>query len=364
MDPKKTRGRGRSIPPDKANESWTLEKVAKYAGVSPASVSRVLNRPEHVTPGIKAKVLSAFKELNYIPHGGARALASRRSNMIGAVVPTLSFAIFGSMVQALQVRLYDSQLQLTLASSEYDLEREFVQAEIFIARRVDGLVLIGGDHHPELYELLARTKTPFVNTFSYSTNPDRPSIGIDNARSTYELTSHLVELGHSQFGFLTSPIKGNDRVSGRLRGVRTCLADNGISFDDDRIIEVPYELSEGRNGFRALIQSFPDMTALVCSTDVLAFGAMLEAQEMGIGVPDRLSVTGFDDLDFASQIRPKLSTVHIPSRQIGVRAAEFLLARIEGRTVPMNTHLDADVLIRGSIGTAPKKGAARFTFGT
>ncbi|MCG8510289.1 MAG: LacI family DNA-binding transcriptional regulator [Rhodospirillales bacterium] len=338
---------------DEGNKPVTLEEVAGYAGVSPSSVSRVLNHPEKVSAKIKTKVLKAFEELNYLPHGGARALASRRSHMIGAVVPTLSWAIFATMVQALQTRLYASQHQLILASSEYDLEREYEQARNFIERRVDGLVLIGGEHHPDLYALLARTGVPYVNTFCYSMSRDRPSIGIDNAKGAYDLTGHLVELGHRQFGFLTSPIRGNDRVAARLRGMQTCLSDHGIDFPEDRIIEVPYGLSEGRNGLRSLIQSFPGMTALVCSTDVLAIGAIMEAQDMGIEIPGKLSVTGFDDLDLASQIRPKLSTVHIPANQIGIRAAEFLLAQVDGRAVPMNTHLDANVLIRGSTGLAP-----------
>jgi LacI family transcriptional regulator len=334
----------------------TLVQVAARAGVSPASVSRVLNRPETVGAVLKARVIAAIDELDYMPHGAARALASRRSYTIGAIMPTMSLAIFAGMVQVIQAALYETGYQLILASSEYDLDREYDQARTLIERRVDGLVLVGDEHQPDLYGLLERTGIPFVNTFSSATTEGRPSVGVDLYEAGYQLTRHLVELRHERFAILTSPRKGNDRISTRIRGTLACLADNGIELPVERIMEVPYGLSEGRIGFRALIESFPETTALVCTTDVLGIGAVLEANDQGLAVPQRLSITGFDDLELASQIRPRLTTVHVPARQIGRRSAEFLLARIEDRWVPTHTKLEASLIIRESTGAAAAPG--------
>lgn len=298
---------------------------------------------------MKTKVMEAFGELNYVPHRAARALASRRSWAIGAVVPNINLATFAGMIQVLQASLYDAQYQLILATSEYNLSREFEQARTMIERRVDGLVLVGEEHHPELNALIARAGIPFVNAFS-AKGSEQPCIGIDHEEASYRITQHLIELGHRRFAALINPLEGNDRVAARLDGVCSCLADHGIDLPDERIMEVPYGVGGGRMGFRALIQARPDITALVCVMDPLAIGAVLEANDMGIAVPERLSISGFDDLEMATHIRPRLTTIHNPACEIGQRVAEFILARIEGRQVPLHTKLEATVIIRESTG--------------
>jgi LacI family transcriptional regulator len=329
----------------------TIDDVARHAGVSPATVSRVLNHPEQVSLELHARIQGSLRTLNFVPHGGARALAFSRSLSIGVVVPTLGMDIFAGFVQALQARLAESGYQVIVGSSEYTLDREFEHARNLIERRVDGLVLVGHTHQQALYDLLRVSRIPFVNVFSTNTEPDRPSIGIDNFEGSYLMIQHLIELGHRRFALLTSPVANNDRMVSRIAGARQCLADHGLPLPPGYLLEVPYALGEGRNGLRGVMDVAPETTALMCTTDILAIGALQEAIEMGIDVPGRLSITGFDDLEFASHVHPNLTTVHVPFREIGRRTAGLLLSRIEGRPTSLHVKLEADIVVRGS--TAP-----------
>jgi len=194
-------------------KSVRLSDVARRAGVSTASVSRVLNTPEKVSAELRAQVEAALKELRYVPHGAARALASQRSRTIGAVVPTLGIAIFAKGIEALQARLHADGYTLLIASAAYDLAKELDHTRALIERGVDGIALVGAQHLPALDELLDASGLPHVNTYVYDPKAARPCIGIDNHAASYRLTRHLVELGHRDVALLTSPTRNNDRTA-------------------------------------------------------------------------------------------------------------------------------------------------------
>ena len=318
--------------------------------MSPASVSRVLNHPEQVSSKLRTKVSEAVTALNYVPHDGARALVSRRTRTIGVVVPNISLETFAEMVQVLQVKLYEAKLQLILATSEYDYDREFEQARIMIERRVEGLILVGDERHQKLYDLIERAGIPFVNSFIVAPNEAHPYVGFDHCEASYDLTRQLIELGHREFAVITTPPENNDRVAARVAGIRSCLAENGIDLPASREVQVPFNLNGARMGFRSVVHSMPEATAVMCTTDVLGVGAIQEATAMGIAIPERFSVTGFDDLAMASHTHPSLTTIVNPAREIGRLCAEFLLAKIAGQTVPTQTQLEARIVIRKSTG--------------
>src|ERR1700719_2084535 len=182
----------------------TLGDVARRAGVSAASVSRVLNYPAKVSPGVRERVMRAMGELGYIRDGAARALASRQSLTIGNVVPTLGIGIFAAGVAALQRRLDEFGYQLLVAASDYDEAKEVRQVRALIERGVDGIALVGQRHHAEIYELLRARKLPYVNTYQFDGRSPHPSIGFDNRTGTFALTRHLIDLGHREFGIVTA----------------------------------------------------------------------------------------------------------------------------------------------------------------
>jgi len=342
--------------PDKPSNTPNLQDIATAAGVSTATVSRVLNSPSDVRPVLRERVEAQIRALGYVRHGAARALASARSHTIGAVIPTLESAIFASGVNAVENRLADAGYTLLLAITNYDLGHEYEQVQALIERGVDGLILVGRDHHPDTLNLLARQNCPFVTTWTYAPQAVHPCVGFDNAEAARRITEHLLDLGHTRIGVIAGINAGNDRARERVSGVEAALHARGLMLAPEALIEKPYEVSEGRDGFRTLMDLPAEVrpTGIFCGNDVLAVGAMLEAQHLGIRVPEDVSIVGFDDLPLAAHLSPGLTTVHVPSRRMGERAAEYLLASIAGDAPDTHNELPVDIIVRGTT-TPPRK---------
>jgi len=337
----------------------TLHDVAARAAVSTATVSRCLNTPGAVRPAVREQVAAAIAELGYVPHGAARALASQRSRTIGAVVPTLDNAIFATGIQRLQKRLVASGYTLLLASSNYDTAQELDEVRALVSRGLDGLVLVGSDHHPALLQLLRDERLPYVHTWTYDATVEHPCVGFDNRRAAARMARYLLDLGHREFAVVSGITRNNNRAAERLQGVRETLSAAGVELRDERLLERRYSLADGREALTLLMAQRRPPSALICGNDVLALGALFGAQSLGIDVPGRLSISGFDDLPLASQVCPALSTMQVPAAEMGLRAAEYLLARIAGESPPDHTRLEINVVVRDT--TAPPAAAPSAT---
>lgn len=330
-----------------------LSDVAKVAGVSPATVSRVINSPEKVSAALRQRVGTAIQKLHYVPDGAARVLASRQSRTIGAVVPTLDIAIFAAGVAALQARLNEAGYTLLVANAEYDPKQEAREVRALIERGVDGLVLVGGGHAPEVYELLRTQGIPYVNTYHYASDQKHPCVGVDNRSAAGLVVDYLYDLGHREFAVITSPVRHNDRITARRDGFVERLAALGVKPPSRCVLEVPYSMADGRIALRSVVEGRRRITAVVCTNDVLAIGALFECRALGVAVPGALSVTGFDDLDLAMHMDPGLTTVRVPAGEIGQRAADLVLARIGRTEVPERVELAANLILRASTGRPP-----------
>ena len=329
-----------------------LSDVARHAGVSTASVSRALNTPEKVSKALRTRVETAVEELGYIPSGAARALASRKSRAMGAVVPTLDNAIFASGINALQRQLNRYGYTLLIACSDYDPDRELEDIRALLAHGVEGLMLVGGSHHQDALELIRRRRVPLVNCWIYDPASDVPCIGFDNRAAASRVTDYLLSLGHRDIAMIAGVTEHNDRAAARVAGVRDALQAHGIGLSPGRLIESPYDVAEGRQALRALLRAGgPRPTAVICGNDVLALGALLECQASGIGVPGELSITGFDDLAVSAQLHPPLTTVRVPSADMGERAASYLVGRRRGEHLLDHVEVETSLVVRGT--TAP-----------
>jgi LacI family transcriptional regulator len=324
--------------------------VARRAGVSTASVSRAINSPQKVSATMRARIDSVLGELGYVPHGPARALAGRRSYAIGAVVPTLGVGIFAAGVEAMQQRLETHGHALLVASSRYDSELEARQVRTLLARGVDGIALVGHRHRPEVFDAIADAAIPYVCLYTYRSGA-HPCVGIDQGAATRRVIDFLVDLGHRRFGVITNPTRDNDRISSRVDGVLEACRHHQLQ--PPSILEVPYTVADGRIALRTMIERVPDVTAIACTTDLHAFGALAEARARGIAIPGRLSITGFDDLDLAAEVEPPLTTICVPAREIGERAADLLVASVAGQAVPEHLELGTTLVVRSSTGPAP-----------
>lgn len=328
-----------------------LSDVAALARVSTATVSRALTCPGKVKPATAARIRQAVQALGYVAHGAARALASKRTHTIGAVIPTLDNAIFAKTAHALQKTLDDAGYTLLIASHEFDAAVEARLTQALIERGVDGLVLLGATHHPSVLRLLDTQRIPYVLTWALDATGRHPCVGFDNRAAANRIAGHLLDLGHREFAMISGVTAGNERASERLEGVRRALAASGIVFAPGRAVEKPYTLSAGREGLREVLRGTPRPTAVICGNDVLAIGALAECQAQGIAVPREISLTGFDDLEIAAVVTPALTTVHFPTAELGSYAAQHLLARLAGKPFEMRTELPVELVVRAS--TAP-----------
>lgn len=333
----------------------TQTDVAQRAGVSTATVSRVLNNPRSVRPPVRAWVENAIDELGYLPHGPARALASSRSRTIGAVIPTVNNEIFAAAINALEECLSNRGYTLVLSVSNYDLGAEAIQVRRLIERGIDGLVLVGNDHAAETYRLIETARVHHVSVLSYDPDSSRPNIGIANRDGGWRAADHLIGLGHTRIGMVCGLMAQNDRARGRYEGFCDGLTQAGLSPFRNAVLEKPYTIEAGREALAELVDAGRLPTALVCGNDVLALGVMLEAQRRGLHVPRDLSITGFDDLPLARHFLPSLTTIAVPVAEAGRLAGVAIVESIEEDSPIKSLRLAAPLLVRGS--TAPPSGA-------
>lgn len=330
----------------------TLEDVARVASVSTATVSRCLNSPELVNEQTRERILETVKQLRYSPNFGARALAAKRTNIYGAVIPTMENAIFARGLQSFQEELVKGGANLLVASTSYDLRAEEEQIRSIIARGADGLLLIGSDHDPEIYPFLRGRGIPFVLAWTISSDRDISCVGFDNIEASRLLARRAIELGHRNFGYISAFTANNDRARDRVTGVRRALEECGIEPVSMPIIETKYSFKCGREAFRSIMQQPARPSIVMCGNDVLAVGAVQAAEEMGIKVPDEMSITGFDDIELATIISPSLTTVHVPHRRMGTLAAEILLNQTRSETGTKQVSLETHIVERESLTAA------------
>ncbi|MGH7106524.1 MAG: substrate-binding domain-containing protein, partial [Acetobacteraceae bacterium] len=187
-------------------------------------------------------------------------------------------------------------------------------------------------------------------TWIYETASGHPCIGFDNRGAAMRMTDHLLNLGHRRFAVVAGVTLYNDRAGERVAGIRAALAARGLTLTASEILERPYSLADGRHALRILMQRPEPPTAIICGNDVLAIGALLECLAAGIAVPGEVSVTGFDDLELASHLRPALTTLRVPAAAIGRYAAEYLTRQLDGRTAPGSMELEVELILRGTTG--------------
>jgi LacI family transcriptional regulator len=328
----------------------SLNDVARAAGCSASTVSRVLRTPHVVRDEVAQRVLAAVRKLGYTPNNAARALRSRRTRMIGAVLPTLEHAIYARLANALESHLATDDYSLIVTTSGFDARKELEQTQLMIERGAEGVVLVGDAHERALYEFLSLRNVPYINTYVYTPQAAHPCVGFDNKLAARQVTEYLLSLGHTEIAMLTGVRKDNDRVRSRIEGVEEALRDRGLTIAPEHIVEGPYAITAGRNGMRKLLNNPARPQAVICTSDILAFGCLAECMAAGIAVPRDMSITGFDDLDFAAHLNPPLTTMQVPAVDMGAQAGRFLIDMLEGKSPLDRVELEARLVIRGTTG--------------
>lgn len=327
----------------------TLEDVARLAGVSLGSASRALSAPREVRPDTLERVQRAVAQLGYVRNGAAQALASRRTRTIAAIYPTLDNPIFAVSIQSLQQTLWGRGYQLLVASHDYEPAREIDLLRAIVERGVDGIVLVGTDHADGVYDLQRQYGLPCVLSFAVGESRPGQCVGFSYFEAAQRMASLVAEHGHTRIALCPGIADGNERVRARIQGTRAGLKAHGVLLRDDWIVERPFTFEGGRSAVAQLFEAGEPPTALICGTDIQAVGAIGECRDRGIRVPDDLSVTGSDDIELASLVEPKLTTVHVPTAEVGRLSAERICDLIEGRALVEANALQTTLMVRESL---------------
>ena len=321
---------GRAKRSRRGSGAVTLHDIARLANVAPMTASRALNTPARVSPDVLARVTDAVRSTGYVRNHAASGLASARSRLVAAVVPTISGPVFLQTVQALTASLADHGYQLMLGQSGYVDSREDALLEAIIGRRPDGIILTGVMHSPEGRRRLLAAKIPVVETWDLTASPIDMLVGFSHESVGREVARFLHAKGRRRLAV----VAGDDERSHR-RHDAFCAAARALGLASPEVVVVPAPttLRSGRAALGDLLQRPGGVDAVFCSSDLLALGVLTEAHARAIAVPAQLAVVGFGDNDFAADLDPALTTVHIDSAAIGRQAARFIVDRAEGRTV-------------------------------
>lgn len=331
--PRKTPSRSAKTPAasTRSTGSVTLADVARLAGVSPITVSRVFNHPELVTPETIAHVQQVIGRTGYVPNLLAGGLASKRTRLVAAIVPSITNAIFVETIQAFTDRMWESGYQVLLGLSGYPPTREEALLAAVLSRRPDAICITGINHSPEARKRLLNAKIPIVETWDMTPTPIDMLVGFSHEKIGEAVARHLLAKGHRRFGMIWAD---DERALARRRGFLGEMAKADVHDIDIAEVPAPSTLTLGRQGLARLLDGPRRPTAVFCSSDLIAHGALEEARSRSLNMPDELALIGFGDLEFTRQTFPALSTVRVDRAGIGRMAADLILARIEGKTPP------------------------------
>jgi LacI family gluconate utilization system Gnt-I transcriptional repressor len=313
----------------------TLRDVAALAGVAPITASRALNTPNAVSEQILLRVRRAVEQTGYVPNMLAGGLASRKSRLVAAVIPTISGNVFLEMVQSLTASLAAYGYQLMLGQSGYEDSREDELLETIIGRRPDGVVLTGIMRSPQGRQRLLTSGIPVVETWDLTPNPIDMLVGFSHEKVGEAVARYLHAKGKRRVATLSA---NDQRAQRRMKAFSDTAVELGMVAPGETgvpgwLLSAPTNVGMGRAGLRELLARHPDIDALFCSSDMVALGVLTEAQAMGIDVPGRLAVVGLGDLSFSRDLNPALTTVRIDGARIGATAARFIVERSEEREV-------------------------------
>ncbi len=326
----------------------TVQDVAAAAGVSAITVSRVLRSPDRVSPGTRARVRDAIRALDYLPDAAASALASRRTDTIGVIVPSVTNSVFQDTLRGLYDRAAESGTQIQIANSRYDPEEEERLIRLFYSQRPAALIVTGTDQSAAAADLLRKAPCPVVQMTEIGPDPYDMMVGFDHGAAAALAARHLVEMGYQRIGFLGG--RQDPRSLRRRTGFAEELGRHG-AFDPARVLfsDTPSSVACGARQLAELLARDPSADAVLCNNDDLALGVLFECQRRGLAVPERFGICGFNDFEWMAAAYPSLTSIRTPRFDVGRRAMDMALARLADPTAATRSEaLDVTLIARDS----------------
>jgi len=332
----------------------TIKEVARLAGVSIKTVSRVVNGAAYVSDETRRRVARAIERLGYRPNALARGLVTRRSRSIGLVIADIVNPFFPPLVRAVEDAAAARGYNVILCDTDEDAARERAVISVLLEKQVDGLILCASRVPGDYLRSLASDGIPLMLVNRVLAHPRAAAVVVDGAEGGRRATTHLLDLGHRRIAYLAGPAASFSH-RGRLRGYRQALMTRRIAFDPNLVVGGIASMAAGREGMGALLSLRRPPTAVFAFDDLMAIGALEEIRRWGRRVPEDVAVVGFDDIDLAAFVDPPLTTVAQPKAEMGRLAANRLLDMIEASSPPARriVTLVPELVIRRSCGWCP-----------
>ena len=327
----------------------TIADIAKEAGVSISTVSRVINNTKPVSPELKERVYRIIEKNHFTPNALAQGLITKKTNIVGVIVPDISNAVFGALTKGINSVCSNKGYTIMVCESGGELERELNLLNILEDRQIDGVLFAGVDVNQELVDAMQRKDYLVVLVTQECSVKENiiDTVTHDNVQALYDVVMFLHENGHERIAYLGGPEYDFSSGQKRLKGYKEALSALKISVPYSYIEQVQFSFQGGYEGMKRIYEENSILpTAVVTGSDLIAIGAVQFLNGQGIGVPEEISVIGFDDLDFATYFRPELSTVRIPYFEEGEIAAKELLKYMTGSKTKASTHYVPHKIIR------------------
>lgn len=331
-----------------SNPTVRLEDIAKMAGVSPMTVSRVLTGKAGVSASTRAKVLEAVENSGYVPNVNARALAGSQTRVLGMIVPDFSTQYISELARGAGNAAVQAGYELVLYTTSSYSQRTYRHLTLHSRGLIDGLVVVLPEVSDAQLDQLKSMGLHVVIVDPRHELPRFPSVHADNYRGARLMMDHLVALGHQRIGFITGR---TDTVASfeRLKGYREGLQLHGLKVDDSLIIQGNFLQTEGVVAAKALMAVAEPPTAIFASNDMMALGAMDAVRDLGYRIPEDISIGGFDDIPMASHLCPALTTVRQPLFDMGATAARMIINMLSGIDIPaQHVELRTELVVRNS----------------
>ncbi|WP_137931741.1 LacI family DNA-binding transcriptional regulator [Mesorhizobium comanense] len=321
----------------------TIADVARYAGVSVATVSHVMNRTRHVEPETAERVRSAIAALRYNPNSLARSLRRGETKTIGLLVPDNANPFFASVARQIEDAGFVAGYTVILCNSDGSAEKEERYLQVLMAKQIDGLIFAGSSDHARVFSsLLPSVPAVLLDREIHSVNVD--SVLVDHDHGGYLAGRYLVGLGHKKFGVIGGP-RDSSSSPARLQGFVRALQEAGLDLPASSVVDSDYHFVGGRVAMEQLMAQAPGITALFACNDLMAMGALTVLRGRGLRVPDEMSIVGFDDIPYAVTTWPPLTTIAQPVEKIGTRAVSLLMQRLGGPEAPSRREILAPALV-------------------
>jgi LacI family gluconate utilization system Gnt-I transcriptional repressor len=312
-----------------AFKKTTLADVAAEVGVSAITISRALRTPEKVSESLRERIAVAIERLGYHPDAAARALASKRTNVIGVIIPSITNNVFSDVLHGIYEALEGSPFDIQLANYRYSPLKEEKLLRIFLGQKPAGLVIAGLDQTEAARAMLERAPCPVVQIMETGADPVDMLVGFSHSDAAAAATRHLFERGYRKPGFLGGRM--DPRSQRRFQGFRAAAMEARI-FDDRRVVTTlrASTVTLGGQLFAELLERAPETDAVFCNNDDMALGVLFEAQRRRIAVPDQLGICGFNDFELVAAACPSITSVRTFREEMGGRAIAMLAAAIGG----------------------------------